>query len=410
VQAPFSKLLPNRLPLTEPAAKGTEEKICGMDSLQRRAAQTPCAHLSNTTPMLLLSRYILVQFIRNLGMITASFITLYLLIDFFEKIDNFMEKGKSLSLVASFFLANIPYVIDLMSPVCILLAGVVTLGILNHSNELIALKACGIPLKKIIYPIIGAAMACIVLLLAMAQWILPVTISTTNHIWNKEVKGKLPLGIYRNGRYYYHGAQGFYSFSRPDPQKNEFRHFSYTVWSSEYSTQLLIAANTAIWSDGTWTLHDGQLQRSDEAGQLRTEMFTSRVFGFPEVPDDFFVPAYRSMELSLAQLYQETQRARTDEEQARAWSMLYGKISYIFLGLPLLLLGLPLVLIVYRNWGRDLSLAIPVSCAMAFACWGGYTILQSLAQAGYIPPLAAALSVHVAVGGLGLFLLAREEL
>jgi lipopolysaccharide export system permease protein len=100
--------------------------------------------------MILLYRYILAHFIRNLGLIMASFISIYLLIDFFEKIDNFLEKGKSFELIAKFFLLNIPFIIDMMSPVCILLAGVVTLGVLNHSNELIALKACGIPLKKII--------------------------------------------------------------------------------------------------------------------------------------------------------------------------------------------------------------------------------------------------------------------
>ena len=68
--------------------------------------------------MILLYRYILLNFIRNLGMIMVSFITIYLLIDFFEKIDNFLEKGKSLGLIVEFFLLNIPFIIEQMSPVC----------------------------------------------------------------------------------------------------------------------------------------------------------------------------------------------------------------------------------------------------------------------------------------------------
>ena len=47
----------------------------------------------------LLSRYILLQFLKNIMMLVLSFIAIYLLIDFFEKIDNFMEKGKSMALV-----------------------------------------------------------------------------------------------------------------------------------------------------------------------------------------------------------------------------------------------------------------------------------------------------------------------
>ena len=249
--------------------------------------------------MILLHRYILTHFFRNLGLILASFISIYLLIDFFEKIDNFLEKGKSFALIGQYFLLNIPFIIDMMSPVCILLAGVVTLGVLNHSNELIALKACGIPLKTITMPIIGAAMACILLFLAMAQMVLPHTVSTTNYIWNREVKGKTPLGIYRNGRYYYRGQEGFYSFSRPDPQKNVFNNFSYTVWKDGYQTRTLIAAQTALWDKGIWTLYNGQAQEAAGSERYATEVFKERRFDFPEQPENFFVPAYRSMELSL---------------------------------------------------------------------------------------------------------------
>ena len=342
-------------------------------------------------------------------MIMASFISIYLLIDFFEKIDDFLEKGKSIGLIIQFFLYNIPFIIDLMSPVCILLAGVVTLGVLNHSNELIALKACGIPLKKITLPIIGAALACIMLFLMMAQLVLPQTIAATNRIWHNEVKGKVPLGIYRNGRYYYRGQDGFYSFARPDLHKNSFNFFSYTAWNEAYGLNKLIAAKSADWDKGVWTLHDGQIQDAAGNARFKHQVFKVRNLDFPETPGDFFIPIYHTMELSLVELYQETRHAKSAEEKNKAWTDFYGRISYTFLGLPLLLLGLPLLLLVYRKWGRDLSLAIPVSCGMAFVCWGVYTTLQSLAKASYLNPLTAALSVHLVVGCLGFLLLIRED-
>jgi lipopolysaccharide export system permease protein len=359
--------------------------------------------------VILLYRYILSAFIRNLGMIMASFISIYLLIDFFEKIDSFFEKGKSIGLIVQFFLFNIPFIIDMMSPVCILLAGVVTLGVLNHSNELIALKACGIPLRKITTPIIGAAVVCILLFLAMAQLVLPKTIAATNQIWHQEVKGKVPLGIYRNGRYYYRGQEGFYSFARPDPLKNSFNFFSYTGWNKEFGLNKLIAAQSTDWNKGVWTLHDGQIQEAAGTTRFAQQVFKEQNFTFPEAPSDFFVPAYHTMELSLLDLYKETRHTKSVEDRNKAWADFYGRISYTFLGLPLLLLGLPMLLLVYRKWGRDLSLAIPVSCGMSFVCWGAYTTLQSLAKASYLHPLAAALSIHLVVGCFGLLLLVRED-
>ncbi|MBM9536134.1 LptF/LptG family permease [Desulfobulbus alkaliphilus] len=359
--------------------------------------------------MTLLNRYILYNFIRNLGMIMASFISIYLLIDFFEKIDNFLDKGKSIGLIAQFFLLNIPFIIDQMSPVCILLAGVVTLGILNHSNELIALKASGIPLRKITLPIIAASMVCILLFLAMAQFILPTTNSTTNRIWNQEVRGMVPLGIFRHGRYYYRGQEGFYSFARPDPTRNIFTFFSYTTWDEHYQADKVISAQRAVWDNDTWTLRHGQTQKASGDGRFTTEVFRTQHPTLPERPDHFFVPANYTMQLSLLDLYRETRGKASREETNRARAEFYGRISYTMLGLPLLLLGLPMLLLIYRKWGRDLSIAIPVSCGMAFACWGVWATLQSLAKVSYLNPMIAATSIHIFMGLAGLLLLMRED-
>lgn len=359
--------------------------------------------------MNILKRYILLQFAKNICMIMMSFIAIYLLIDFFEKIDNFMEKGKSMGLVVNFFMLNIPFILEQMGPVSILLAGVVTLGILNHSNELIALKSCGIPLKKIVGPIIGASIAVTLLQLTMSQFVLPKTVARTNEIWNKEVRGRVPLGIYRNGRYYYRGIDGFYSFARPDIHKNDFLYFSYASWDGNYQLDSLIAAQRATWKDGIWTLYKGQMQTAIPEKQFLSEVFTRRDFGFSEKPEDFFVSEYRSKELSLVGLYHDALQKKSVDEANTAWAEFYARISYIMLGLPLLLLGLPLLLMVYRKWGRDLSLAVPVSCGMAFACWGTWGTLQSLAKAGYLNPLLAAVVIHLIIGSLGLILLLRED-
>jgi len=333
-----------------------------------------------------------------------------MLIDFFEKIDNFTEKDKPISLVLEFFLLNIPFILDLMSPVCILLAGVITLGLLNNSNELIALKASGIPLKTIIKPLVWAGMAFTFIFLVMSQFVLPVTVTKTNKIWNEDVKGKIPLGIYRNGRYYYRGKEGFYSFSRPSPNENKFYNFSYAVWDENYNSKLLVSAEGAIFYKGLWKLYYGQIQTKSGNSGYQTEVFSKRSFDFAEKPSQFFIPEYRSKELSLVSLFRDAKRSRSPDEASKAWAEFYGRISYTLLGLPLMLLGLPMLLMVYRKWGRDLSLAIPVSCGLAFVCWGVWSTLQSLAKANYVAPFFAAVSVQGIICLLAVYFLLREDL
>jgi lipopolysaccharide export system permease protein len=311
-----------------------------------------------------------------------------------------------------FFILSVPFVVDQLGPILILLSGVISLGILNHTRELIALKAGGIPLRKIVRPFLIGGLVFTSLLFAAAQWLLPYTIATTNGIWHEQVKGKLPLGIYRNGRYYYKGVEGFYSFEWPNPKKLIFRSFSYSRWNENYNTEALITAKYAKWSDGKqrWILDVAQVQKMEEEGKYVIHNFPHWEIELPENPIDFLVPEYEIAEQSLTELYRSTKTQETPGQTRKAWSEFLSRISYILLGLPLLILGLPILLISYRKWGRDLSIAIPASCGLAFIAWGAWGALQSLASAGYLPPLIASTAVHVIFAGAGFLLLRRQDM
>lgn len=361
--------------------------------------------------MKLLDKYLLKQFGKYFLTVTSGFVALYLLVDFIEKFDRFTSAGKSIGLALQFFLLNIPFIIDQLGPILILLSGIISLGILNHTNELTALKAGGIPLRKIIQPLVLGGLAITGLLLASAQWLLPYTISTTNEIWHEQVGGKVPLGIYRNGRYYYRGVEGFYSFEWPNSQKLSFRQFSYSRWNDEYNVEALITAKYAKWhpKKDKWILDIVQVQKAHDNGQYEIQNMNHWEVHLPEDPHDFLVPEYESAEQSLTQLYHATTTQETDDLTIRAKTDFFSRVSYIMLGIPLLLLGMPMLLASYQRWGRDLSVAIPASCGMAFFVWGIWGALQSLAGAGYLPPILAASVIHVVFIFLGLFLLYRQN-
>ena len=199
--------------------------------------------------MKLLYRYLLKQFAKHYLTVAAAFIAIYLLVDFFEKIDNFSSAGKSIWLALQFFLLNVPFILDQLGPVLLLLAGLITLGILNQGNELNALKAGGIPLAKIIRPLLMGGFLVTLLFFVSAQWLLPHTKQAASSIWDEQVKGKLPLGIYRNGRYYYKGKEGFYSFERRDKRQLIFDNFSYSRWDEAFNSRSLLSASKARWDE-----------------------------------------------------------------------------------------------------------------------------------------------------------------
>lgn len=361
--------------------------------------------------MNLLNRYLLGQFVKYFFTVNSGFVAIYLLVDFFEKYDDFINAGKPASLALEYFVLTIPFIIDQLGPVFILLAGVITLGILNHSNELTALKAGGVPLRLIIRPIFIGSIVFTILFVIAAQSLLPITVAQTNTIWFEQLKGKVPLGILRNNRYYYKGKDGFYSFGWPNPQYYIFKDFSYSRWDESYNIESLTTASYADWNEEnhSWILKNGQIQQQQDSLHYTITNFEIKELKLPERPEVFLVPANKSAEQSLTDLYREIGRSEVEHEIQAAWTNFLMRISYILLGIPLLLLGLPILLYSYRKWGRDLSVAIPASCGLAFVAWGMWGALQSLAKAGYVSPVVAAASIHIIFSITGIILLIKND-
>ena len=181
--------------------------------------------------MNLLDRYIFTQFTKNLAMVVSALLSIYLLIDFFEKVDNFVEAGKSASMTARYLLLKIPLIIDQLLPVCLLLAGIITLGIMNQDREFMALEAGGISIKRIITPILFATIFFTILALMAGEWVVPSTIRETNRIWHEEVNKTKPQGVVRDGTIFYKGDQGIYSFKRSPEDVARFNLFNYAEWN-----------------------------------------------------------------------------------------------------------------------------------------------------------------------------------
>ncbi len=357
----------------------------------------------------LLDRYLYGQFFQNFLLVLSALLSIYLLVDFFERVDNFLEAHKSVGLAVRYLLLKIPTMVEQLLPVCILLAGIITLGILNHNHEFTALKAGGICVTRIIRPLIVATAFCTLAVLAMAQWVLPATISATNRIWYEEVKQQIPKGIDREGRTYYRSDRGIYSFVRPDPAEHRFVDFNYTSWDGQYRLSLLLSARTAVWKEGKWHFANGQVKTRNAAGDYEIKLFENITLDLQETPENFFLPPYKNEELALANLFEKAIAEKTDGGLGGYWLEFNKRLSYIFLGFPLLLVGIPVLLIVHRTRGRDLALAIPLSCGLAFVAWGWWSASQSMAKGAYLNPAIASWVIHVVAGAIGIIMIRRQD-
>ncbi len=341
--------------------------------------------------MNLLDRYIFRQFFWNLLMVIGGLLSLYLLIDFFEQIDRFTEKGQTIGFALRFFIMKIPTIYYQLSPVSILLAGIITLGILNHNREAMALNAGGISLLRIITPVVLASLLLTLLTMAMAQWLLPITTSKTNKIWYTVIKHPVINGIIQNDRIFYRGSEGIYSF-RLSKDNDTYQDLIYSSWDDKYTLTTFLTAEQGR-HEGSWHLKKGLEKSLTPGGEYDITTFEEREVQLKEGPDEFFAPIFRADEHSLTFLWH---KARDDRKKGIMAGILdlYSRLSFIFLGVPLLIFAIPLTIHVHNRWGRDLTVAIPLGCCLAFVFWGIWSTLQSMAQAGLLNPVTAAWSIH----------------
>ncbi len=343
--------------------------------------------------MKLLDRYIIRQMAFNFLLITAALIALYLLVDIFERLDNFQERQLPSALAARYFALKLAVILDQIGPVSLLLSGIITLGLMMNRQELQSLNAGGIAKIRVMLPFGIGALICTVFGLAAAQWLLPAAGLEVDRIWRQEVIGERAAGTVREGVTFFRGKKGIYTFRDSDQKHEILSNFRYQELNGFDTTGMTLYAKTASYSAGLWRLQNGQIRTGGKLGSV--EPFSQKNIPLPDKATAFFTPVALDFEQTIVSLA----RRALDQQQPghrQAVLDLNRRLSFLLLGLPLLCLALPIILCF--ELGRtsiNLAFAVPVSAGLAFLVWGLWSGLQAMAQAATLSTLVASWSIHI---------------
>ena len=96
----------------------------------------------------LIDKYILKKFILNLVIALSSFIIIFIIVNIIDFLDKFIEKGISSKEILLYYYFTIPYFISIAFPMSILISTIFTFGTLQKNNEITAIKASGISIRR----------------------------------------------------------------------------------------------------------------------------------------------------------------------------------------------------------------------------------------------------------------------
>jgi lipopolysaccharide export system permease protein len=353
----------------------------------------------------LISRYLLRTFSRTFALALSAFVGLYLLVDFFEKIDDFIEHSAPAALYLGYFLNKVPLIATQVVPLACLLAVFTTLGSFSRHNELTALHSSGVSLLRITTPLLTATLLIAIFSLLVSEYVVPDTIRRANIILNSSVKGK-PAVVFKRDKIWLRDGRNIVNIRVATPENATLQGVSIFQFDGRFGLRSRTDAARATYREGHWLASDLLWRRFDPAtGAItKTETRKQAFLRLNIAPEDFQVPGgKRNEDLNFRDLKTLARKLRRDGfDPTRFLVDMHSRIAAPFACVIMGFLGIPFAL----SKGRKSSLALGIGISVAIGVV--FFILQATLLAfGYsavLPPMVAAWSANLLFLMLGCWL------
>jgi len=351
-----------------------------------------------------LDDYILRDFFLYLGLILSTFLVLVIVFTLFELLGDILRNQVPPLLVAEYLLNVAPYLLYNVAPLVMLLAVLVTFGLMQRSNEITAIKATGTSIYRIVTPVVMAAGILSAALFFADQFYLPHTNKRQEALHN-QIKGKPAQTYLRPDRSWIFGQNSdIYYYQFFDPDRDTFGNVTvFQLDRASFSITRRIHAERAHWADNLnrWIYEKGSDRLLNVSAIANYRPF--EVATFAELPE---TPAYFKKEVKqyTEMNYEELRRYIRDLQQSgfdvvRLRVQLHKKLSYPLITLIMAVLAVPFSLSAGKK-GAITGVAVAVGIAVF------YTVVSRLFEAmgdlSQLPPALAAWSpdlIFMLVGG-----------
>lgn len=339
--------------------------------------------------MTIIVRFIFFEIFKYFSMVLIMVIGIYVAVDFLEKVDDFMEAGIGLHRMFTFFIYEIPFIISQIAPVALLLAVLITFGLMSKNNEIIALKSGGISIYYLIRSVLIIGPLFSLALVVLAEFIVPVTRVKANYIWRQEVRKETSIAS-REKNIWIKGNRSILHIKYFNPASGTISGVSLNRFDADFRLVLRLDARQGEFVNGLWQLSDviRQQFRRDVRPPLVKSAKTMAV-DLDIVPSDLTRVVKKSDEMGFVELYRYIQKVEAEGYDAVKYRTdLQGKFAFPLVCVIMCLAGVGLA--VRSNIKGSLPISIAFGIGLAFLYWVFSSFCMSLGYGEMLPPWIAA--------------------
>jgi len=358
--------------------------------------------------MKIVDRYLIHEYLRNLLFITLSFLALFLIIDFFEKIRMFLSNHATFGQMGAYFLFMIPMIVSQILPAAVLLTSLVTCGTLSRHSEITAMKANGISLYRIALPILIIAALTSLMIFFLSEWVTPLTNDRAERIRLVEVQKQSPMGSFKQDQIWYRGEKGIYNFRLFDARTGTLQGITIHYLDRQMNLVMRLDAERGEWKEGRWLFHNLMVARFDGGAFPVLSRMKQQVVDLPERPSDFQLIQKDVETMGYLELKRYIRKLQSEGYDATRYVVdLHGKMAFPLVSILLAVIGVSFSLRSERSGG--IAQGIGAGLVIGFSYWLVYAFGMSLGRSGTLPPFIAAWFANLLFAVASLFLIRRVK-
>jgi lipopolysaccharide export system permease protein len=362
--------------------------------------------------MLLLTRYVCRYFVRFFWGGLGACAALLLLIEIFDRLDEFIERQVLWQDAVWYLALKLPEMLYQMVPAACLLASVFTFSTLSKYQEITAIRAAGLSPLRLARPLfLCGGVACLGLLVAQ-EYLLPYTNQAYNLIWRTRIshqKIDMRLGLFQQGQIWYRSPQRLWSVKLSAPLEQ--RLLGVTIYELDAAgviRQRYDAAEARWDAQEGWTLLQGTHRTFDASGMFAglPEVFAERRLPFPEQLLEISTVRKQPENMSLREILASARQARSEGLHDPLYLVeFHGRVAFAAVCIIMAGFGVPLALRSNRSGGA--VRAVGLTLLGGFSYWIVHSIAMAFGHNGQLPPLVAAWSANFCFGAGSVYLSAR---
>jgi lipopolysaccharide export system permease protein len=355
----------------------------------------------------ILDRYLIKKFLGVLFFSLIGMITIFVAVNYVENADKFIDRKVPGDIIFKYYLNFIPNIITLTLPVDILLASLFSLGSLARFNELTAIKASGVSLYRVIFPLIILAVLVSLTNFWISENIVPEANATKTEIWKTYVDRVMASRRISGNNISMYDPGGTKVFIEKFDKKSILCTNISIQKFYGFSLVERIDAYEASWDSAksAWILKKGT-RRIFEKGNEKIESFSamekSDLFFHPE---DILKREQNPDEMNFVELHEFINKLRLSGARAERWEVDYHiKFAYPLTCFFMVVFGAPLAASRKKS-GAGLNIFLTL-----VICFGYYSMIQLGRFMGYnqtLSPIEAAWIGNAIFGVISLLIFLR---